>query len=73
MKKLFGLISASLVVACVCVTVSTVSANQTEPEIGFDKTTCYKTFSSGTTNFVKCSGCTETTGTSLTDSDTCKP
>lgn len=73
MKKLFGLISSALVVACVCVTVSTVSANQTEPESGFDKTTCYSTYNSGTTNFTKCINCTETTGSNLTDSRTCTP
>ncbi|MEE1946004.1 hypothetical protein VRU48_12860 [Pedobacter sp. KR3-3] len=73
MKKLFGIISAVLVVACVGTAISTAYGQTEKEEAEFDKTICYKAYDSGTTNFTKCSGCAETTGSNLTDKSNCTP
>jgi hypothetical protein len=76
MKKVFNLFAiAAIMVASTLICQD--SFAQVEEEIGDDlfggKVTCYSTYNNGTTNFTKCNGCTETTGSNLTDSGKCRP
>jgi hypothetical protein len=66
MKKMIGAFVLGLGVLYVTTIPSKAYAVVEKPKI-----TCYSTYNDGTTNFTKCNGCTETTGSSLTDQSTC--